>query len=319
MHPSPVGPTWKMLRPMHASSGRYAAKVVASPPAMIVMAGGRPLTGASSIATPRTRHASAIRRTTAGALVVRSMYPLPGASPARMPVDGSRTACSTSTGPGSDVNTTSLAAAAARGLSAQRAPSSHRLAVASRRRSWTVTWWPASRRHRAIGFPMVPVPTKPSRIRWTPRPVTSQDDADLPVRAERLEVEDRAAVLDPEHAVAPHQRVLVPADVRVDLLDAHPVDDEVGRDADGVPVHIEDPHVRDEPPGARARVLRPGRLAQELVHPRAEPLAVVGDEEERRARIAGGRVRRRHLVRGIVRQEPEPLAQAPGVEQGRLL
>jgi hypothetical protein len=48
---------------------------------------------------------------------------------------GPSRAFSTSVGPGSDVNTTALASATARGLSAQRAPSLPRSVVASRRKS----------------------------------------------------------------------------------------------------------------------------------------------------------------------------------------
>src|SRR5438093_11412836 len=135
---------------------------------MMVIPGGRPLTGASRNSTPRARQRSAIRRTTLGALVVMSMQAPPPLSPARIPVDGSTIALSTSAGPGRDVKTTSPASAAARGVSAQRAPRSQRLDVASRRRSWTVSWWPASMRQRAIGLPIVPVPTKPSCIRESP-------------------------------------------------------------------------------------------------------------------------------------------------------
>jgi hypothetical protein len=62
-----------MLPAIAANSGRYLAKTAAEPPAITVIVGGRPLTGASSISTPRAEQASAIRRATAGALVVVSI------------------------------------------------------------------------------------------------------------------------------------------------------------------------------------------------------------------------------------------------------
>src|SRR2546427_4976677 len=186
-----------MFRPMASSNGRYLAKVAAWPPTMMVMPGGRPLTGESRNSTSRARQASAIRRTTLGALVVMSMQAPPALSPVRIPVDGSTIALSTSAGPGSDVKTTSLACAVARGVSARRAPRSHRLDVASRRRSWTVTRWPASMRQRAIGLPIVPVPTNPSCIRASP-----------PSRAERREALVR--VEDVRLAEVRHQEFPMP-------------------------------------------------------------------------------------------------------------
>jgi hypothetical protein len=62
-----------MLPAIAANSGRYLAKTARSPPAITVIVGGRPLTGASSISTPRVLQASAIRRATPGAFVVMSM------------------------------------------------------------------------------------------------------------------------------------------------------------------------------------------------------------------------------------------------------
>ena len=149
---------------MHSSTGLCFSNTAGSPPTIMVIAGGRPLTGESSISTPRRLHSSASRRIRDGALVVVSIHAPPRGSPARIPVSGSSATRSASAGPGSDVNTTPAASATARGLSAQWAPSSPRLAVASRRTSYTVTLWPASSRQRAIGFPIVPVPMYPTSI-----------------------------------------------------------------------------------------------------------------------------------------------------------
>ena len=67
------------------------------------------------------------------------MYAPPVGNPARIPLSGSKTVNSISVGPGSEVKTASLAAATSRALSAQVAPISQRLVVASRRTSWTVS------------------------------------------------------------------------------------------------------------------------------------------------------------------------------------
>src|SRR6516164_8165142 len=63
------GRDWPGRRPRAPDRRR----VLTSPPAIAVIVGGRPLTGASSISTPRARQASAIRRATAGAFVVMSI------------------------------------------------------------------------------------------------------------------------------------------------------------------------------------------------------------------------------------------------------
>jgi hypothetical protein len=128
------------------------------------MFGGRPLTGASKNVTPRPAQASATRRIVAGALVVRSIYAPPSRSPASSPTCGANTTSSTCLGPGSEVNTTSLASAAAAVLSTARAPCPTSAAIASARASKTASSCPAAIRQAAIGVPIVPVPTKPMRM-----------------------------------------------------------------------------------------------------------------------------------------------------------
>jgi hypothetical protein len=117
------------------NNGRYLAKTASSPPTITVIAGGRPLTGASSMSTSRVRQTSATRRATTGAFVVVSIKAPPACKPARIPVEESSAASSTSLGPGSDVKTTSLSCATAQGLSAARAPREQSAAVASGRTS----------------------------------------------------------------------------------------------------------------------------------------------------------------------------------------
>ena len=62
-----------MFPAMHSNRGRYFAKASASPPAIMVMPGGRPLTGASNTSTLLALHPSATPRKTLGELVVMSI------------------------------------------------------------------------------------------------------------------------------------------------------------------------------------------------------------------------------------------------------
>ena len=124
-----------MLCAIAASSGRYLVKTGSSPPTMTVIAGGRPLTGASSMSMPRVRQVLATLRATEGAFVVVSIKAPPPGNPARIPVEGSSVATSISCGPGSDVNTTSLCRATSQGLAAEGAPRAHSGAIASDRMS----------------------------------------------------------------------------------------------------------------------------------------------------------------------------------------
>src|SRR2546427_397912 len=102
---------------------------------------GPPLTGASSMCTPRSAKILLIRRTTVGEFVLRSKYALPRARPARMPLSPSATP-STSGGVGSEVKTTSLASATCFGESAHLAPAERCGLAASERRSCTTRSWP---------------------------------------------------------------------------------------------------------------------------------------------------------------------------------
>lgn len=72
-----------------------------------------------------------------GAFVVRSNNAAPGCIPASTP-SGPDTTCSTSVGPGRQMNTTSLLAANSRGVAAQAAPAVRNGSAASRRLACTV-------------------------------------------------------------------------------------------------------------------------------------------------------------------------------------
>src|SRR5919197_1229506 len=81
-----------------------------------------------------------------------------------MPCSPKATA-STSRGPGSEVNISSLCSATALGVSAHVAPCRTCGAAISRRISLTTMVWPAFNTFRAIGPPILPNPMNPMRIR----------------------------------------------------------------------------------------------------------------------------------------------------------
>ena len=96
-----------------------------------------------------------------GSVVLRSKYTVPAPAPPRMPPSPSATS-STSCGRGSDVNTTSLAAATAAGLSAQVAPIESSSSAASFRMSNTVISKPPAAIFRAMCRPINPTPINPT-------------------------------------------------------------------------------------------------------------------------------------------------------------
>ena len=88
----------------------------------MVMVGGRPLTGASSMARPRSEQAVDTRRATSGSLVVVSTSTAPPAMADSTPASLPSSTDSTWAGPGSEVQTTSQPTTAASELSAHIAP-----------------------------------------------------------------------------------------------------------------------------------------------------------------------------------------------------
>src|SRR5829696_4313093 len=164
--PAPAGPTWTMVRPMPSSTGLARATASASPPTMIDSVPfsapcGPPLTGASSIATPRSAIVSARRRAALGAIVLMSTRSRPGGGFSAKPPAASTTS-STCGVSGSIVTTTSARAAASATLAAGFAPCAARSATASRRTSCATTSCPALTRFTAIERPMTPSPMKPT-------------------------------------------------------------------------------------------------------------------------------------------------------------
>ena len=66
-------------------------------------------------------------------------------------------------------------------------------------------------------------------------------------------------------------------------------------------------------------ILRPRRLAEQLLYARSNSHRVVRDDEQGVSRVTLWNVRRRDLVDCILREQFQPLVQPPLVEQSRLL
>src|SRR3990172_7533705 len=120
-----------------------------------------PLTGASRKSTPFASQAAPIFRETAGAMELMSMTTDPGEAPSRTPFSP-RMTVSESGESGSMVTTAFRPSALARGESLGSAPSEASSSTGARERLPTAREKPASRRFRAMGFPMIPRPTKPT-------------------------------------------------------------------------------------------------------------------------------------------------------------
>src|SRR5581483_1241955 len=143
-----------------------------------------------------------------------------------------------------------------------------------------------------------------------------QDEADLSVGAKRFVVEDRAALADPEVVARPDQLVVIAADIGIDRFVAHAMDREVRRYQDASVLLAQDADVGDQPAGARRRIFRPCRLAEQLFDPRAKPYRVIRDDEQGVARIPLGHVGRRNLVDRVIGHHLLPFLEPPFVQQG---
>jgi hypothetical protein len=119
-----------------------------------------PDTGASSIATPLAAIASPTFLDTIGEMVDISAKIRPLRAPSMIPFGPSAT-CSTSGELGSIVMSTSHWAATSFGDVAAFAPALTISSTGPRLRLWTTSGWPAFRRLRAMGRPMIPSPMKP--------------------------------------------------------------------------------------------------------------------------------------------------------------
>lgn len=124
---------------------------------------GPPLTGASNSSTPWSAQVACTSRTTAGEFVVRSNQALPVRSVLSRPSLPRPTSC-ISTGPGSEVKTTSTCRPSSATLSAQLAPACSNGCPLSLLMSCTTRSYPASRRLWAMPDPMPPRPMNPTFI-----------------------------------------------------------------------------------------------------------------------------------------------------------
>jgi hypothetical protein len=94
--PIPRGPRWTIVRASTRRTGRHASRTALSPPTMSVRAPCSapvtpPVTGASSMPTPRAAAAAPTARTVSGSTVLMSMRTLPSLAPSRIPPGASAT------------------------------------------------------------------------------------------------------------------------------------------------------------------------------------------------------------------------------------
>src|SRR3984885_10906031 len=152
---------------MFSSSGRTRSKLARSPPTMIVSdpssaRGDDPVTGASSMPTPRSPSTAPMRRVSAGPIVDMSTHRRPGRAASMTPPSPSSTeaTCSPST---TMLTTTSLCSATSAGGDSALAPCSaaHAAALPG---VWVQTFKgkPARATFAAIREPMIPRPRKPT-------------------------------------------------------------------------------------------------------------------------------------------------------------
>ncbi len=165
--PCPDGPMCVTRLPIAWNTGSARSNGAASPPTMIVRVpamapASPPETGASSQEAPSDAARSASLRVTAGEIVDMSATISPGRAPLSTP-SGPIATCSTSGESGTMVTTISDWAATSAGLAPARAPACRSSSTFARVRLCTVTSNPALRRFRAIGVPMMPSPTSPTR------------------------------------------------------------------------------------------------------------------------------------------------------------
>src|SRR3954452_19790012 len=165
--PAPTGPTWTIVLPSASHSGFARAKSSSRPPAMIESVASRaptspPLTGASTQPIPRAPHSCAISRVTTGEIVLMSTTSEPDRAPASRPSSPSRTSRTWGES-GSMRITTSAFSATSRALDAATPPSAAISSTLARVRENRTSSWPAFIRLRAMGLPMTPRPTKPTR------------------------------------------------------------------------------------------------------------------------------------------------------------
>src|SRR5229473_1976458 len=97
-----------------------------------------------------------------------------------------------------------------------------------------------------------------------------QNEADLSVRAESLVVEDRSAFTDLQFLAETSELIIIPADVSIHRLVAHPVNCEVGSHQDTVALGPGNANVGYYPARAGMWIFRPCGLAEKLLDARSD-------------------------------------------------
>src|SRR5262245_50357337 len=138
-------------------------------------------------------------------------------------------------------------------------------------------------------------------------------------RAERAElvcVDEHAALLDAEGIAGAPEHMPIGTDIFPDALVAPvAIADEIRGDGDEIAVAGDDAHVRDHAAGAGPWKLAMAIGIEHADDPLADALAVVGDEEQRRAMVALGLIVGRNIIGRILGEQLLPLVEPPFVEQ----
>src|SRR5260221_6333812 len=153
--------------PSASKTARARSTSAASPPTMIesrasIAPISPPETGASSVLKPFAAARSAMSRDATGEMLLMSTTSSPSCVPSAMPA-GPNVTASTSGAFVTIVTTMSERSATSRGVVTTVAPRSFSESARASVRLVTVRGKPALRAFRAIGRPMIPRPTKPTR------------------------------------------------------------------------------------------------------------------------------------------------------------
>ena len=165
--PAPIGPTWVMVLPIAARTGRARSTSADSPPTKIVSVAFLapslpPETGASTMDRPCSLRRAAKSQLPEGAIVEQSTISVPARAPPATPSWPNRTA-STSGVSDTQMTTISAVAAAAAGFGAVSTPRSSSAGARPGVRFHAITWKPPRARLAAIAAPIVPSPRKATR------------------------------------------------------------------------------------------------------------------------------------------------------------
>jgi len=100
------------------------------------------------------------------------------------------------------------------------------------------------------------------------------------MRPQRFEVENDSPLAKQRTSRAAHQDIDVAPDIDISRVVLKSPNREISSRRDALGTLFEDAEIRDQPPRARARVLRPSGPAEKLTNARGEIAAIIGDQEQ---------------------------------------